>query len=452
MSEQRERLYFLSILALGIVMSIAISYLNDDIFRTKLTQWGDDAGQYNATALSLIHNGSFHDARSLFFGRWQKGPGYPIFLAVVYRVFGEYPLSAWLMHVVLWLASLFLLWRIGRRFLRKEDALLPPLLLALYWGAAVYVISINSDLIALFLVLLYTWAFFSYGDSSSLPLALVQGFTLGYLVLTKPVMLYAVPFLFLLFLIHARPLRARKVLHVVLLFTITMTMIGAWSFYNHSLMGTYQLGSGALTLMHRADDVNLSSARISAFIIASAFGDFIADKLYPGYATGAEPFTWEADQREKAYWAQQLPDKTNEYELQQEQYKIAYSLIQQHPIKFFLTGFIYILRLNSPVNHRGVELIHTFVGTKVRIPDILKIVAMLFARLIWFLFLGLVLYGFRQVARNWFLFLPILFFILYVNSVYALVSHAEARYIVPILPFYFLLATIAFRLLRKQEN
>lgn len=445
MTEKRVRVLFLGILLIGVMVSIAISIVNGNISRTRLTQWGDDAGQYNATALSLLHNGSFHDSHSLFFGRWQKGPGYPVFLAFTYAFLGERPASVWIVHMVVWLASLVLTWRISRRFLEGEYALIPVLMLALYWGVAVSVISINSDLIALFLVLLYVWAFSRYRETPSVWFAVLQGFTIGYIVLTKPIVLYAVPVLFLLFLFLAFPQKVSSVVHGVLSFVIAILMISAWSLYNYNLLGTYQLGSGALTLMHRADDVNLSGRRISAFLTASAFGDYIADKLYPGYAVGAEPFTAEADEREKKYWALQLPDKTNEYELQQEQYRIAYSLIGQHPIKFFLTSFIYVLRLNSPVNHRGVEMVHTFVGTKDHIPDSLKVTALVSIRFLWYVFLGAVFYAFWKVKKDWSSWGLILFLVVYFNGMYALASHAEARYIVPILPFYFLFAVVAFK-------
>ena len=45
-----------------------------------------------------------------------------------------------------------------------------------------------------------------------------------------------------------------------------------------------------------------------------------------------------------------------------------------------------------------------------------------------------------------------IWFVVFTNGMYALVSHGEARFIVPIIPFYFLLATFAYYKLRVKEK
>ncbi len=216
-------------------------------------------------------------------------------------------------------------------------------------------------------------------------------------------------------------------------------LAGMWSYYNYKLLGTPQLASGGLTLMRRADDVDMTSERTLAFAVASAFGDLVADKFFPGYAAAPEPYTALSSAREKNYYRRQLPSKENELALQQEQYAAARELIYAHPAKFLLTGFIYLLRLNSPVNHRGVELIHTFVGTRGSIPESAKVGFLIAAHGVWLVFAGIVIYASVRSLKNWKKISIMLFLILYVNGTYALLTHAEARYILPVLPFYFLL-------------
>ncbi|MEK9166522.1 MAG: glycosyltransferase family 39 protein, partial [Patescibacteria group bacterium] len=414
--------------------------------------------------LELARHHRFHAEDSLFFGPFQKGPGYPLFLAGIFETVGESAVLVWLGHIALWICSLWLLWKISQRFLKGRLSLLPPLFLGFYWGAAVYVIDINSDLLALFLVLLLVYASIKYQEEKKFALILVAAFSLGFLILVKPITLYFTPIYAALLYLGVRhpsthpstinsevglPNRERNygsptpvMRHLLVFLAIVGILAGSWSYYNYKLIGTPQLASGGLTLMRRADDVNMSAERIGAFTLASAFGDYIADKFFPGYAAAPEPYTAFSSAREKNYYRRQLPSKKNELVLQQEQYAEARKLIAAHPVKFVFSSLIYVLRLNNPVNHRSVELIHTFVGTRGGIPEFVKIGFLVSAHLAWLIFVGTVIYMLFRSLKDWRNRGIILFLILYFNGMYALLTHAEARYILPVIPFYFLLLAL----------
>ena len=120
--------------------------------------------------------------------------------------------------------------------------------------------------------------------------------------------------------------------------------------------------------------------------------------------------------------------------------------IKENPIKFLATAPLGLLRLNAPLHYNGQELTHLFYGTHGGLPLWLKIGITAAIRGMWFIFLGIALYGlfakiFTRDAR-WFL---LAFFIVYYNIMHALFTHAEARYILTMLPLYFLFFAEGFR-------
>ncbi|MEK7576126.1 MAG: glycosyltransferase family 39 protein [Patescibacteria group bacterium] len=443
-----ESKFLIVLVALGISVSLFLGVLSEKIFKTSIDDWGNDAYSYNATALSLVRHQTIHDSSTFFYGPFQRPPGYAIFLAVVYGIFGEYPVAVFVSQILIWILTLILIFEIAKRFFDFPFSTIPPLMTAVYWGVATYVIDINSDVFALFLNTALIWSFFKWRDKSNSYFAVLQGILFAFLVLTKPIVLYAIPFYIVAMFIIKKRINKKLIIDILVVLIIALLPIGAWAQYNHKIVGNYGLASGALTLMRRADDVNFSKGRINSFVIASFFGDYVADYFYPGYANDPEPYTKESIEREKRYYQNQKQDKSNEGQLQAQYYAEAKNLIMSHPVKFVMLGSIYLQRLNSPVNLEGVELIHTFV-VKDGSFSIIKFLILIGIHLVWLIFIFVVVFGvilaIRMDWKKWFL---ILFFILYFNGTYALLTHAEARYIIPVIPFYFFLVVVCWQRFR----
>ena len=355
-NKRRELLLFFIIIFLGLLTSTVLGFLNGGFVDKGLIS-------FNKIALSILHDFSFHDEDMLFPAFFRRPPGYPVVLSLSYLIFGERYFSVVVLNMILWLFGITLFWRISRHFLRGYSALLPPLMLSLFWGAATYVFSTNSDLFALFFTILFVWAFILYQEKKTTRWVFVQALALVFLTLTKPIILYALPVLVLLFILFNKPFSRRMLIGGIFCLLIIITLIGSWSLYSYRLLNTFQLSSGALTLLRRADDVHMSPKRIQAFLLSSLVGDYVADKVFPGYANDPEPVTKKTVEREKKYQALLAKDRSNDTEIQRLAYKESLSLIRESPSKFFLLGFIYLIRIHMPVNHSGIDLSHLFVGT-----------------------------------------------------------------------------------------
>lgn len=422
-----EHALFGGILAIAIIGAFILGIINDRFVARDLS---DDAGlmAYARTASNLIHRLSFHSEDVLFEEAIRRPPGYPILIAFSFLVFGEHLWAIWILHILFFLASITFLWRISARFLEKKRALLTPLFFVGWWGSLTQVFIVNVEIAAWVLLLGAFWSFIRYYEKQQMRFAFGFSGAFAWFVLIKPVFLYAFPVLMVFLIWQNRPFSKALFRHAIAAVALFALFVGSWSFYSYQTIGTFQLASGGLTVMRRADDVRMPSERLLPFLIASVMGDRIANKVFPGYAENPEPLSRETRAREKRYFERLAPDKSNEAALQREMIAEASSLIKQSPIKFALTGFIYTFRIHMPLLPSGAEV----GGTQKIIP----LLALLSA---WYAFLVIVAVNIARHAREGGLWYPICFFIAYTIGMYALFSHAEPRYLFPVMPFYFLL-------------
>lgn len=435
-----ERALFAAVLVFALMGAFLLGFIND---RFALRDFSDDAGlmAYVHTASNLTHRLSFHSEDTLFEETIRRPPGYPIFIAFSFLIFGEHLWSIWILHILLFLASITLLWRISARFLERRRALLPPLFFAGWWGSLTQIFVVNVEIAAWFLFLCAFWSFMRYHEEKRLRFALGFGGAFAWFVLIKPVFLYAFPILIGFLIWQSRPFSKAFFRHVLAAVALFALFVGSWSFYSYRLLGTFQLASGGLTITRRADDVLLSRVRLKQFFFASLTNDYVADRLFPGYAENPDPLNKETLTREKMYEQRLLPNKSNEALLQKEVMSQAQSLITQAPVKFILTSFPYFMRLNRPLTLKGGDVDHLFVGTHPSFSMAQKTAFILTFLGVWYFFvIGTFFAIIQRIRKEGFISkwtLP-LAFIMYTNGIYALLSHAEARYLFPAIPFYFL--------------
>src|SRR3989344_3717288 len=443
----------LYVLCIALVSGVFLGYHNGEFSKRPLADYKNDPRIYNDMALTMLHTRSLVDENFLFAEPYRKSPGYPLVLAVAYGVFGERPLSAEVLNLVFWLLGIIILWKISSRFLDGYFAYIPPLLLALYWGVATFVVGVTSDIFALFLGLSFVYSLFRFSDSSAIRYIFFAGVAAGFLLITKPVILYGLPFMCVSFLLSPNTISRRRPLYGCIAFAGAVLFLALWMIYNHSLVGTYQLASGAATLSKRADDIYLTPRRAVTFLVASAFGDYVTGRIVPGYADDPEPHTVESLRRQKAY-ARSFTRRDTERDItiQKEFYGELFRMIRERPVKFTVLAVPYLFRMNAPTNLEGVEIISLFSGTYQYIPPLVKILVLLLLRSLWFVFLGFVVVGILYALKSWRDWFTIIWLVVFTNGMYALVSHGEARFIVPIIPFYFLLATFAYYKLRVKEK
>jgi len=116
-------------------------------------------------------------------------PAYAYFLAVVYSIFGHSLMAVHLVQIVLGSASCVLLFIAGRRYFHSRIAVIAGLMLALYPPAIFFDGIIHKACLAMFLTCALLACLSKKREATSIRRALMVGFLLGSLALTRENML-----------------------------------------------------------------------------------------------------------------------------------------------------------------------------------------------------------------------------------------------------------------------
>jgi tetratricopeptide (TPR) repeat protein len=125
-------------LPLALALALRLCYLAALRHTPGFTQPAVDAGYHDAWARGLAlgdwHHSEVHDVAAMRTAPCFRPPGYPFFLALVYRLCGTDPLAPRLAQMALGLVSLLLLGDFARRAWGARVAWLAQLLAGSYWG------------------------------------------------------------------------------------------------------------------------------------------------------------------------------------------------------------------------------------------------------------------------------------------------------------------------------
>jgi 4-amino-4-deoxy-L-arabinose transferase-like glycosyltransferase len=138
--------------------------------------WGDDS-QYDAIASKLVMQHEYANT-------WYP-PGYPIFLATVYSLFGRSWLAVRVLQAIMGAATCMLTVQLSNRFFSRRTAIVAGLLLAFYPGHIYWSWRIMGESLYMFLLM---WAVLLAASLSPQPRflrAMTLGLVTGYAQLTK---------------------------------------------------------------------------------------------------------------------------------------------------------------------------------------------------------------------------------------------------------------------------
>ena len=144
-----------------------------------------DSVWYDATAAHLAATGEYGpDGPSAWFP-----PGYPVFLAGVYKAFGYAQVEGKLANVLLGVGITVLAYLLARRLIGPRAALVAGGLVAVWPNLVFHTGILSSDLLAAFGFLLSLWL----ATRRDWPSVVLLGVVLGWTVLTRPVSLILLP-------------------------------------------------------------------------------------------------------------------------------------------------------------------------------------------------------------------------------------------------------------------
>lgn len=166
--------------------------------------------------------------------------GYPGLLGIIFYVVGETVLVGKVLNIVLYIAAIFLTYRLSQRLFHCEYAArVTVCVLCFYPNHIAYTALLSSEILFVFLVALSAFAFEAARGRAGF--LMFSGMFWGLAALTKPQAL-VLPFLFLLF--FSRSVRS-FVRSSVLVYCMVLITVSPWLIRNHSVFGAYTLAHTA---------------------------------------------------------------------------------------------------------------------------------------------------------------------------------------------------------------
>ncbi len=204
-------------------------YYNQDLY----------ADGYNEIATTIAGGGGyrfFPDTAETV----MREPGYPVFLAGIFRVFGDNLTAVQLANMALAFASAWLVIKIARKVTSNQIAILAsPLLFLLHPGVLIAESRGGVEILFTFCLLLFILALYCAIESNRVRDYVVSGAALGLTVLVKStLMLFPVVLLayLLIFVRRGTLVTCRK---VGLMIVLTFVVVSPWIIRNYKLTGKF---------------------------------------------------------------------------------------------------------------------------------------------------------------------------------------------------------------------
>jgi 4-amino-4-deoxy-L-arabinose transferase-like glycosyltransferase len=174
--------------------------------------------------------------------------GYPLFLAVIYWIFGHSYLAVHLIGVVLSLCVCILAYVIAKRLVGPVTARLSLVTLALFPGQIFYTNVLSSEILFTTLLLAMIFILLKTREQTSLLGPLIVGLLLGLLVMVRAVAL-VLPLLIVLFYLKWGRRSVVGLRNAILAVLVTCLVLLPWMLRNKRVLDTFSIAtSGGIDL------------------------------------------------------------------------------------------------------------------------------------------------------------------------------------------------------------
>ena len=242
----RLRHVLLIALVLRLAMFLLVGSWRPEVERDVIIK--SDSRLYHELASHLVEQGSFYREPI-------RTPGYLLYVAGFYELFGEHPVAPIAGGIVLDLAICWLCWVIAGRFIGRGGAIWAALLYALDPGAILFSNMLMSDTLFTLLLagaIVAAERGFSVADRGrSLRLHAAASALLGLAALTRPIGLYLILPYLLMLLWHERRTPASAAMKGSAALLLFLLAVAPWYYRNYREYGVMEFSSsGPLNLFH----------------------------------------------------------------------------------------------------------------------------------------------------------------------------------------------------------
>jgi len=410
-----------------------------------------EQGSFDITALEILEKAGFNYETG--YNELTREPGFPVFIAGIYSVFGYLPGIVRVIQVFLFAGLGVLAYVLLRKLFSRQAALISSFFLSLCVPVAAYSVEFNREFFMTFMVFLVVYCLYQIRISKEkMRWFVIAGLALSYLVIIKIVF---AGFIFLVLINFFSEYRGKiftkKVGLGILLFCL---IVGSTYFLyftrNASFWGRektvkdfepeYQVDH---SLHYKATFSRVLWENKVDNLVGNLLGfyfvpELIKDGQYPDEVAKYSQVNYIAGFSKKGMGFKEigviLDREGKEY-------------IKENPEKYAFACVISFLRVNNPAI-LGNRLYQFFVGEPMQVS---RAAIILGFRLVWFIFWGFMIYGIVKNRKDLRKLDWILLMIFYINLVYTLV-HTNPRHGTPLYPLYFVLFSLGVYMFLKEKK
>ena len=222
--------------------------------------WGSGYSQYSEIAINFIEgNGLTSAPGSDGFVHAMRPPLYPLFLSMIYFLFGKNSLPPIFLHSLLGAFSVVLVFLIAKRMFENNVAIVASFLVSIYPYYVVHDTALQETSFLTLLTALSVFCFFRVIDLNRMSDYIIAGICLGLTALVKETMLLLFPFVIIWFLLNSNQRNKEIVKRIVLFSVCFVLVISTWVIRNYFVHGkaVFKIGSGVqLWTAHNPDTLS----------------------------------------------------------------------------------------------------------------------------------------------------------------------------------------------------
>lgn len=414
---------------------------------------GFDPIQYDRLGFNLASGHGFSLSQSEpYLPTMFREPGYPLFLAAIYKIFGHTIRLVVFLQCLLHALTALIVYRIAGRIFSERVAFVSGVVVSLFPTLANYPSYLMSETFFTFLLSASVALFITAVGGGKFRSYLCAGVLFGMLVLTKLTSLF-LPFLLVGIVLAQQKRRdiGKFMARAATLLAIVVLIVSVWSLRNKHAFNTYSLAMrGGDVMWSRAQKVDDSPREILATVSCS-FSEHLGKKLFPDLVVRSDRYLYKdldrAVEMQKSYRSKGVKSEVTDEMLKQE----AFMKISRHPFRYLLytpveaikmTAFSYLPFLNEEAMRVRMRSIEHGEAMLVVLKGAMRMIA--------YPLLALLVIGIARSLRSWGRWIVIAAVIVYFTTIYSLMD-AIGRYGVPLIPFYCIFAVAAIYPVRDES-
>ncbi|KKS44910.1 MAG: Glycosyl transferase, family 9 [Candidatus Azambacteria bacterium GW2011_GWB1_42_17] len=416
-------------------------FWNQKIFGQPISS--DQLG-YDGIAMDILSSGRFTSQGQSTF----REPGYPLFLAAVYKIFGHNFDTVRYIQIIIFGLLVVIIYLLAENIFGRNVAIFSSLSVAFFYGLANQSGLITTELLFAFLLSLFAYSIYKASAEDGNNWLVFSALVLGGATLVRGV----AEFLFFLvivnlFIIYKNKISYKKIFYKIAIFTICFFMVlTPWLVKNKFKNGISVSSFTGYYLLLQTERIKELYPHYSGHFIGYFLGYYVSERLNFDTGPGDNKYFSYFESPIQSRIAQLIAAGYDYGDISNVFTKEALPQIVKHPVQFLSVSALNFFSFNGPILIRGplwqngADLSPQFAdGRHPEIPDYLKLIIILTPRLLWFLFFFFTIKSIVKNLCDWEKVGWLVLIIIYFNIIYS-ASSGLNRYALPIYPFYMIFA------------